>query len=385
MEQYKKNKERHNSMYNDKYQPAYDDLEKLEEACHELAATTSVTSYEHLMSIREQLKKLAIGETDTPLIMAGPCAEYVRLNESPRTIAEGYNKLYEGIKNEHPHAIAVIRGCGQAAKPRSQEMEDNLPSYYGDMINGEEKTLQSRRPDPSRMVATALQSRDIESYLSEWHGDHIAMAHEALLLMYEKSFMKELNNQHYIASGDMLWIGDRTRKPDGEHVKLLTSILNPVGIKVGPNIESQDVARLSQTLNPHNHPGKLSFIIRFGAKEIKNIGKLLDVIAEEAPNCLIVSDPCHGNTREVKNIHGIAQKTRVVEDMVTEIMSLSTLCRERNIRLHGLHLEAVAMGDHKKQCVDQKHHLPNTISSVDPQLNLTQLRRVLKETRDYLL
>jgi hypothetical protein len=70
MEQYKKNKERHHSMYTDNYQPAYDDLEKLEEACHELAATTSVTSYEHLMSIREQLKKLAIGETDTPLIMA---------------------------------------------------------------------------------------------------------------------------------------------------------------------------------------------------------------------------------------------------------------------------------------------------------------------------
>ena len=35
----------------------------------------------------------------------------------------------------------------------------------------------------------------------------------------------------------MIWIGDRTRQPDGAHVEFARGVLNPIGLKCGPTME----------------------------------------------------------------------------------------------------------------------------------------------------
>ena len=48
----------------------------------------------------------------------------------------------------------------------------------------------------------------------------------------------------YNTSAHFLWIGDRTRQIDGAHVEYFRGIRNPIGIKVGPSMEPDELIRL---------------------------------------------------------------------------------------------------------------------------------------------
>ncbi|WP_142696660.1 3-deoxy-7-phosphoheptulonate synthase, partial [Klebsiella pneumoniae] len=65
-------------------------------------------------------------------------------------------------------------------------------------------------------------------------------AHEALLLNYEEALTRRdsLTGEWYDCSAHMLWIGDRTRQLDGAHVEMLRGVGNPIGVKVGPSMDS---------------------------------------------------------------------------------------------------------------------------------------------------
>ncbi len=66
----------------------------------------------------------------------------------------------------------------------------------------------------------------------------------------------------------MLWIGDRTRQLDGAHVEFLRGVNNPIGVKVGPSMNPEDLIRLIDVLNPDNDPGRLNLIARMGANKV---------------------------------------------------------------------------------------------------------------------
>ena len=48
----------------------------------------------------------------------------------------------------------------------------------------------------------------------------------------------------------MLWLGERTRAPDGAHVEYLRGIANPVGIKLGPTAGPTTCCGCSMGSNP---------------------------------------------------------------------------------------------------------------------------------------
>ena len=58
--------------------------------------------------------------------------------------------------------VKVGRIAGQFAKPRSDDNEtrdgETLPSYRGDIINGEDFTAAARHPDPARMLRAYFQA-----------------------------------------------------------------------------------------------------------------------------------------------------------------------------------------------------------------------------------
>jgi 3-deoxy-7-phosphoheptulonate synthase len=369
------------SSYTTDYQPRYGDAAALDEAIVELENTTPVTTYENITALRSELEHIANGENNTPIIMAGPCAEHVKIEESTEEIARGYTLLLDSIESVNPsrNILPIIRGCGQSAKPRSSEFETvngkRYLSYYGDMINGE--TLRERDPEPSRMVASALQARDVQAYLTEKRGKHVLTAHEALLLPYEHSFIrKAADGAQFLASADMPWIGERTRGPDGKHVKLLSNVMNPVAVKIGPQASSEDIVALAEALNPYNEPGKLTFILRLGVQHLNKAASLIDAITRFAPKSLLISDPMHGNTRKLAG--GI--KTRYIGDITDEVNAVADICKEKGVKLHGLHLEAVPIPH--RECIGSLNEVP-TIGKkvkVDPQLNLTQLDAVLLRT-----
>ena len=49
---------------------------------------------------------------------------------------------------------------------------------------------------------------------------------------------------HYNTSAHFLWVGDRTRQLDGAHVEYFRGIRNPIGVKVGPSMQADELVRL---------------------------------------------------------------------------------------------------------------------------------------------
>jgi 3-deoxy-7-phosphoheptulonate synthase len=75
------------------------------------------------------------------------------------------------------------------------------------------------------------------------------------MLDYEQALTRELpvpssvnssadSTAFYNTSAHFLWIGDRTRQINGAHVEYFRGIRNPIGIKVGPTMASEELVRL---------------------------------------------------------------------------------------------------------------------------------------------
>ena len=268
--------------------------------------------------------------------------------------------------------VKIGRVAGQFAKPRSAPMETiggvELPSYRGDIINGfdfhrgcararpgahvaglypgrglaEPLCARSRRAvsrtctgsragslgftdedeaKKYREVATRIQdAMDFMSAAGVTSDTVHAMAavdfytsHEALLLEYEEALCRidsTTSGLPVAGSGHMIWIGDRTRQPDGAHVEFARGVQNPVGLKCGPSMTTDDLKVLLNKLNPDNEAGRLTLIARFGAGKVgDHLPRLIKTVEEEGAKVVWTCDPMHGNT--IKSATGY--KTRPFE------------------------------------------------------------------------
>lgn len=114
-------------------------------------------------TLQEELAKASMGQGF--LLMGGDCAEAFdefsvnHIRDTFRVILQ--MSLMITFGGAMP-VVKVGRMAGQFAKPRSEpdEVIDGvaLPSYRGDIINGEEFTSESRIHDPERMMSAYHQS-----------------------------------------------------------------------------------------------------------------------------------------------------------------------------------------------------------------------------------
>jgi len=286
--------------------------------------------------------------------------------------------------------------AGQFAKPRSAPTEvrgdRELPSYRGDIINELAFTPEARIPDPKKMLQAYTQAaatlnllrafstggyadvhqvhswtlgftrgenaaryRDMAARISDTldfmraAGVDSARAqtlqtvdfytsHEALLLEYEEALCRidSTTGLPVAGSGHMLWIGDRTRQPDGAHVEFCRGVQNPIGLKCGPSMTSDDLKRLMGRLNPDNEPGRLTLITRFGAGSVgEHLPRLIRTVREEGANVVWSCDPMHGNT--IKSSSGF--KTRPFESVLREVREFFAIHKAEGTVPGGVHFE----------------------------------------------
>jgi 3-deoxy-7-phosphoheptulonate synthase len=97
------------------------------------------------------------------------------------------------------------------------------------------------------------------------------------MLDYEEALTRKLRNplreskedqSYYNTSAHFLWIGDRTRQITGAHIEYFRGIRNPIGVKVGPSMESDELARVLDILNPDRESGRITLITRYGAGKV---------------------------------------------------------------------------------------------------------------------
>jgi 3-deoxy-7-phosphoheptulonate synthase len=329
--------------------------------------------------------------------------------------------------------VKIGRIAGQYAKPRSSDTEivngKELPIYRGDMVNSPEPTKKARKPDPLRMLegyyrATAtlnlvraftkggyaaldhvkewqrtslnalpagkkyeelvdgikktlnfMSAIGIDTSSPQMSQVNLYTSHEALLLDYEEALTRRdsTSGDWFDCSAHMLWVGDRTRQLEGAHVEFLRGVQNPIGMKIGPSHDADEIKKIITRLNPNNEPGRLSLITRFGADKIVDfLPKLLHEIKKEGFKIAWICDPMHGNT--YKNMYG--QKSRKFDDIFTEIKRFHQIHQEESTVFGGVHLELT--GDNVTECtggsrelLDEHLHI-NYQTNCDPRLNAEQ-------------
>ena len=141
-------------------------------------------------------------------------------------------------------------------------------------------------------------------------------SHDALLLPYEEALTRidSITGDHYACSAHMLWIGERTRQLDGAHVEFCRGIRNPLGLKVGPTMQCDELLRLIDVLNPSNEPGRLIIIVRMGADRIDvGLPPLVRAAQREGRAVVWSSDPMHANTIRSASGHKTRRLDRILE------------------------------------------------------------------------
>ncbi|MCA1774485.1 MAG: 3-deoxy-7-phosphoheptulonate synthase class II [Paracoccaceae bacterium] len=329
--------------------------------------------------------------------------------------------------------VKVGRMAGQMAKPRSAPTETvdgvELPSYRGDIINGFDFTPEARIPDPERMAQAYLQAAaslnllrafssggfadvrkvhqwtlgftdkpEAEKYreLASRIGDTLDFmeaagltsatnhelqtvdfytSHEALLLEYEEALcrMDSTSGKWLAGSGHMIWIGDRTRQPDGAHVEFCKGVMNPIGLKCGPSMTSGHLKSLMATLNPENEAGRLTLIARFGAGSVgEHLPRLIKAVEEEGAKVVWSCDPMHGNT--IKSSTGY--KTRPFDSVLREVKEFFAIHNAEGTIPGGVHFEMTGQDvtectggvrDVTDEDLSDRYH-----TACDPRLNASQ-------------
>jgi len=413
-------------------QPSYDDPDELARAGAHLAQLPPLVTSWEVLALKQAIAEAQDGKRF--LLQGGDCAESFADCTSPvisnrlKVLLQMSLVLVHGLKKP---VLRVGRFAGQYAKPRSTDSETRdgltLPSFRGDVVNGQEFTAEARRPDPQRLIQahahSALTMNFVRALIDGGFADlhhpeywdlawveHSPLAaeyrqmvagigdslrfmetlagpiagfskvdfftsHEALLLHYEQALTRQVPRHPgwFNLSTHFPWIGMRTAALDGAHVEYFRGIRNPVAVKVGPSVVPDQLLALIDVLNPDDEPGRLTLIHRMGnAKIARALPPLLEVVKRAGRRVLWVADPMHGNTESTSNGH----KTRRFDNIRGELEQAFDIHAAAGTRLGGVHLELT--GEDVTECMGGARGLSEGDldraykSMVDPRLNYEQ-------------
>jgi 3-deoxy-7-phosphoheptulonate synthase len=416
-------------------QPEWPDPDALEHVIDEIRGMPPLVFAGEARTLRESLTDVQAGNAF--LLVAGDCAESFEqfsadgIRDKLRVILQMSVVLTYG---SGVPTIKIGRMAGQFSKPRTSSTETRegveLPSFRGDTINDFAFDALARQPDPSRLlraynqsastlnlvraltkggyadlgqvhqwnqefVASSREGRRYEAIASEIDralrfmracGVHLEdelqlrqvdfwTAHEALLLSYEEALTRRdsITGDWYDCSAHLLWIGERTRDPNGAHVEFLAGVHNPVGVKLGPDATPEDVVALCDRLDPRRTPGRLVLFSRMGADLVSEaLPPLLRAVRMSGHPVVWACDPMHGNTYQ----HANGYKTRDFSDIMRELHGFFAACEAADVWPGGVHIELT--GDDVTECLggseqvvaDQLEQRYQTMC--DPRLNARQ-------------
>ena len=418
-----------------KHIPEYEDKKELDMVLGKLKNFPPLVFAGETRSLTKQLADVVDGKAF--LLQGGDCAESFaefhpdNIRDTFKLILQMALILTSSASLP---VVKVGRIAGQFSKPRSSPIEikddKELPTYLGDNINGIEFNAKARKPDAKRMFRAYSQSastlnllrafsqggfadlrkvhlwnlgfvnksqqgkmfRELEDKVSyalsfmeacgitpesnrRLRTVNFFTSHEALLLPFEESMTRvdSTTGEYHDTSAHFVWIGDRTRQPDGGHVEFCKGIKNPIGIKCGPSLKATELVQLCTILNPENEKGRITLISRFGYDNVeKFLPKLIRTIKKEGLHVVWSCDPMHGNT--IKSAAGY--KTRPFNNVVKEVKNVFSVHQAEGSFAGGLHVEMTGQdvtectGGAQKISEQDLSHRYHT--HCDPRLNASQ-------------
>jgi 3-deoxy-7-phosphoheptulonate synthase len=416
-------------------QPDWPDPDDLRNSLNVIATQPPLVFAGEARKLRQSLAEVSRGEAF--LLQGGDCAETFAafsadaIRDKLKVLLQMAVVLTYGAQLP---VIKVGRIAGQFAKPRSSSYETRdgrtLPAYRGDAVNDLAFSEEAREPDPARLermyhqAAATLNllraftrggfadlekvhlwnqefvrdSRQGQRYAAvadeitralqflracgidvandpTFHTVDFWTSHEALLLGYEQALTRRdsLTGEWYDCSAHMVWIGERTRDPDGAHVHFLSGVHNPVGVKLGPTSTADEVEALASRLNPDNEPGRLTLIARMGAQKApERLPQLVRDVTRRGISAVWSCDPMHGNTF----VSETGYKTRRFTDVLEELRTFFGVHEQEGTVPGGVHIELT--GEDVTECLGGAQeiadaHLSHRYETAcDPRLNNKQ-------------
>ncbi len=414
-------------------QPSYPEPDEVAAVVRQLRQLPPLVFAGECDELRDKIAGVAAGRAF--LLQGGDCAETFagvtasNIQNKLRTV------LSMALVLTYAGQVPVIKAgrmAGQFTKPRSSGSESRagvtLPAYRGDAVNGFEFSEQARRHDPQRLLgaynASAATLNLTRAFVKggfadmrlmhSWNSSFVASSaagvryeqvaaeieralafmvacgidtgdqmrtvdfyscHEALSLEYEHALTRidSRTRRPYDTSGHFVWVGERTRQPDGAHVELLSHVDNPIGVKLGPTTTADAALELADRLDPDGVPGRLTFITRMGAGTIRDrLPDVVEKVTASGRQVTWVCDPMHGNTFETAN----GYKTRAFADVMDEVNGFFDVHDELGTWPGGLNIELT--GDDVTECVGGSQDLGAADlghryeSPTDPRLNRNQ-------------
>ena len=379
----------------------------------------------------------AVSRGEAFLLQAGDCAESFREFSADAIRDKLKVILQMAVTLAYAAGVPVVkvgRIAGQFAKPRSSPTERVggvvLEAFRGHMVNDEAFDAAARRPDPSRLVAAYHQAAatlnllrsftkggfaDL-SHVHRWNQQFVATSregrryeriakeidralrfmaacgidldaevalhqtdfwtsHEALILPYEEALTRRdsLTGDWVDCSAHLLWVGERTRQPDGAHVEFLSGVINPVAVKLGPTATANEVLALCERLDPSRTPGRLTLVTRLGAGRAGDVlPGWIDAVRGAGHPVVWACDPMHGNTFASDS----GRKTRRLEEIVAELREWFAVHRAMGSWPGGVHVELT--GDDVTECLGGAEAIVEDdlgqryTTTCDPRLNARQ-------------
>jgi len=249
---------------------------------------------------------------------------------------------------------------------------ENIQTWSRDLIK--HSRLSKKYNSIVKNIQDALTFIHTSSDMDKYKINHnVYTSHEALILDYENSFIQKYQNKQYCCSGHMLWAGEKTGNFDTAHIDFLAKINNPIGVKIGPNFNVENLSFLYDKLNPLNEKNRLIFIIRFGAHEIeKKLPIIIEKVKYYGQEILWFCDPMHGNTIKSKN----GYKTRNFNTIIKELKLFFQIHNSENTIPGGVHFELT--GEHVTECLGGINNIQDKDldfkyeTTCDPRLNNEQ-------------
>src|SRR5919199_5429507 len=266
--------------------PPWPDEAVVTDVANLLGSVPSVVAPYEVDQLRERLALVADGQAF--LLQGGDCAETFADNTETHLLANARTLLQMAVVLTYGASLPVVkvaRVAGQYAKPRSADVDAfGLPAYRGDLINSLDAGPEARVADPQRMIRAYANSSSAMNMLRAYLGGGMAdlhavhdwnkgfvrtspvgeryeqiareidralgfmsacgvtddealrtvtlyCSHEALVLEYERALTRLVRGRAYDLSAHYVWVGDRTRQPDGAHIDYISRIANPIGVK----------------------------------------------------------------------------------------------------------------------------------------------------------
>ncbi|MFD6327099.1 3-deoxy-7-phosphoheptulonate synthase [Streptomyces sp. NPDC058442] len=366
-------------------QPQWDDPAQAERVRDILSDRPPLVTADGAARLGRLLAQVAAGRAH--LVQAGDCAEDPA--ESTPDHVRRKTELLDRLARTAQAAVGrpvlrIGRIAGQFAKPRSKPVEEvggvTVPVFRGHMVNAPEPGL--RRPDPERILTCHRSAQDIVRELAVLNegrpeAERVWTSHEALLLDYEIPMLRPAGwGRQLLGSAHLPWIGERTRHPDGAHVRMLSAVVNPVACKIGSGTTTEDVTALAARLDPDRLPGRLVLVARMGNGFVTGrLPSLVEAVRAAGHPVIWLCDPMHGNTITSPDGH----KTRLLDAMTSEIHDFNEVMTKVAGVNGGLHLETTP--DDVTECAADSSELGSVgdrhTTFCDPRLNPRQAEQLV--------